>query len=545
MFLKKRPILIAVVAFSMLFIYRVLCPFSLDVAVASNFRRLLIQKRKEQLLGYNNNDVDLSSINGHDICSRYSLYRNIKNMTSPIQSTLRLIQRERDDAVHVAITAVNGFNVTKTTGGDLFVLWAEQVEGDGCTSGHVVDHNNGTYSGYIKLFWTGRSIIKAKLASTVENFCIRRQAITKYGDVAFAMKNPHGIKATFKIHMREVEETRCANQYPLFGYKHVCNFTKLNDDSPWYCGAPVSKRLNCSIVYDFKHLFSPNFKDVLSPIERNKTVDDIEHRELKSTITVITKSPANTNTIPCHKLPKEMTWTNNTHSSGFFLNKTWNTLNCKNTITFHPHSYQTCLKNKTLVFLGDSTTRQYCSYLTDVLKLPKIDLKIFATREFKNFGVHIIDKTHEMPLYSPSTSATGIKSEATEINNLAKSDIPGKDIVIVAHYCAHLHAFSSALFRFKIKRLADSIKNLLEVKPDANVFIKGPHVFFLNGKWFDVMISLNQKNIIFDEFKDLRSKVIYLDTWSITAAHNSDDLHPNKLTLTSLIQQFMSYLCSK
>ena len=155
-------------------------------------------------------------------------------MTSPRHSKFRVIQRERDDAVHVAITAVNGFNVTKTTGGDLFLLWTEQVEGDGCTSGHAVDHNNGTYSGYIKLFWTGNSIIKAKLASTVENFCIRRQAITKYGDSAFATKEPQRIQATFKTKMQEVEETRCGNRYPLVGYNHVCNFTKLNDDSPWY-----------------------------------------------------------------------------------------------------------------------------------------------------------------------------------------------------------------------------------------------------------------------------------------------------------------------
>ena len=545
---RKYPIWIAVIAISVFFTYKVLRPFSLDVAVASNFHRLFIQRGSAQRLEYNNNGVDLSSIKGHDICSRNSSYRSDLSMTSPRHSKLRVIQRERDDAVHVAIAAVNGFNVTKTTGGDLFVLWAEQVEGDGCTSGHVVDHNNGTYSGYIELFWTGRSIIKAKLASTIENFCIRRQAITKYGDSAFVTKEPQGIQTTFKNKMQEVEETRCGNRYPLVGYKHVCNFTKLNDDSPWYCGAPVSRQLNCSTVHNFKKLFSTTFKDILSPIERNRIANDIEHRELNA-ITVMAKSPVKTNTTPCHKLPKEMSWTDDSQSAGFYLNKTWHNLNCNNTITFQSHSYQTCLINKTLVLLGDSTTRQYLDYfVTEVLKFPKIDLKKYSIHhspiEFKNFGIHIIHKIHEMPFYSAGFPATGITSEATEINTLAKSDIPGKDIVIVAHYCVHLHSLSSELFRFKIRRLADSIKNLLEVKPDANVFIKGPHVFFLNRKWFDVRISFNQKNIIFDEFEDLRTKVIYLDVWSITAAHNSEELHPNDPSLTSQIQHFMSYLCS-
>ena len=548
MFQTKNSKSIAIVTIAVLCFYRVFKLSSLDVDYAKKLHGLLIEKGKTQLLGYSSHDNDSSRINSHDICSIHSSYRSDRNMSSPLHSTLRLIQQEGGDTVYVEIRAVNGYNITKTTGGDLFILWAEQVEGDGCTSGHVDDNNNGTYFGYIKLYWTGLSIIKAKLASTVENFCIRRHAITKYGDSAFAMKNPRGIKATFKTKMQEVEETRCGNQYPLFGYKHVCTFTHLNDDSPWFCGAPISRQLTCATICDFISFSSPHIKDALSPKEREETVNDLEHRQLNKTITIMATYAANTNKTPCHKLPKEMSWTENPPSSGFYLNKTWHNLNCKNTITFHSRSYQTCLKNKTLVILGDSTTRQYVNYfMSQVLKLPKINLKNYSSFhsliEFKNFGIHLIHKRHEQPYYWPRTRATEITSQGTEINKLAKSDIPGKDIIVVAHYCAHLLAFSSELFRFIVRRLANSIKNLLKVKHEAYVFIKGPHIFF-GHETFDVRISLNQKNIIFEEFKDLKTKVIYLDTWTITAAHNSEQLHPNDPTLTSLIQQLMTYLCS-
>ena len=541
----------AIVTIAVVCFYKVFKLSFLDVDYAKKLHELSLEKGKvkTQLLGYSRHDVDSSRINNHGICSRNSSYRSDKNMSSPIHSTLRLIQQEGGDTVYVEIRAVNGYNITKTSGGDLFILWAEQVEGDGCTSGHVVDNNNGTYFGYIKLYWTGLSIIKAKLASTVEHFCIRTNAISKYGDSTFTMKIPKGIKATFKSQRQEVEKTRCGNQYPLFGYRHVCNFTHLNDDSPWFCGAPISRQLNCSTICDFIQFSSPHIKDALSPIEREETVNDIEHRQLNKTITIMATHAANTTKTPCHKLPKEMSWTDTSLSSGFYLNKTWHILNCKNTISFHPQSYQSCLKNKTLVILGDSTTRQYVNYfMAQVLKLPKINLKNYSSFhsliEFKSFGIHLIHKRHEQPYYWPGTRATEITSQATEINKLAKSDIPGKDIIVVAHYCAHLQAFSSELFRFMVRRLSDAIKNLLEVKPEANVFIKGPHVFFWNGLWFDVRISLNQKNIIFEAFKDLKTKVIYLDTWSITAAHNSDELHPKDPTITSHIQQFMTYLCS-
>ena len=541
----------AIVTIAVVCFYKVFKLSFLDMGYAKKLHELLLEKEKvkTQLLGYSRHDVDSSRINNHGICSRNSSYRSDRNMSSPKYSTLRLIQQEGGDTVYVEIRAVNGYNITKTSGGDLFILWAEQVEGDGCTSGHVVDNNNGTYFGYIKLYWTGLSIIKAKLASTVEHFCIRKNAISKYGDSTFAMKIPKGIKATFKSQRQEVEETRCGNQYPLFGYRHVCNFTHLNDDSPWFCGAPISRQLNCSTICDFIQFSSPHIKDALSPIEREETVNDIEDRQLNKAITIMATHAANTNKTPCHKLPKEMSWTDTSLSSGFYLNKTWHILNCKNTISFHPQSYQSCLKNKTLVILGDSTTRQYVNYfMAQVLKLPKINLKNYSSFhsliEFKNFGIHLIHKRHEQPYYWPMTRATEITSQATEINKLAKSDIPGKDIVVVAHYCAHLQAFSSGLFRFMVRRLSVAIKNLLEVKPEANVFIKGPHVFFWNGLWFDVRISLNQKNIIFEAFKDLKTKVIYLDTWTITAAHNNNELHPKDPTLTSHIQQFMTYLCS-
>ena len=541
----------AIVTIAVVCFYKVFKLSFLDMGYAKKLHELLLEKEKvkTQLLGYSRHDVDSSRINNNGICSRNSSYRSDRNMSSPKYSTLRLIQQEGGDTVYVEIRAVNGYNITKTSGGDLFILWAEQVEGDGCTSGHVVDNNNGTYFGYIKLYWTGLSIIKAKLASTVEHFCIRKNAISKYGDSTFAMKIPKGIKATFKSQRQEVEETRCGNQYPLFGYRHVCNFTHLNDDSPWFCGAPISRQLNCSTICDFIQFSSPHIKDALSPIEREETVNDIEDRQLNKTITIMATHAANTNKTPCHKLPKEMSWTDTSLSSGFYLNKTWHILNCKNTISFHPQSYQSCLKNKTLVILGDSTTRQYVNYfMAQVLKLPKINLKNYSSFhsliEFKNFGIHLIHKRHEQPYYWPMTRATEITSQATEINKLAKSDIPGKDIVVVAHYCAHLQAFSSGLFRFMVRRLSVAIKNLLEVKPEANVFIKCPHVFFWNGLWFDVRISLNQKNIIFEAFKDLKTKVIYLDTWTITAAHNNNELHPKDPTLTSHIQQFMTYLCS-
>ena len=96
-----------------------------------------------------------------------------------------------------------------------------------------------------------------------------------------------------------------------------------------------------------------------------------------------------------------------------------------------------------------------------------------------------------------------------------------------------------------MRRLASSIEVLLKAKPKATVFIKGPYLFFQDTRWFDARVSLIQKDIMFDEFKALRRNVFYLDIWSITVAHNSEDKHPGNQAFDSQIQQLMSYLCSK
>ena len=120
MFETKNSKSIAIVTIAVLCFYRVFKLSSLDNDYAKKLHGLLTEKEKTQLLGYSSHDNDSSRINSHDICSRHSSYKSDRNMSSPIHSTLRLIQQEGGDTVYVEIRAVNGYNITKTTGGDLF-----------------------------------------------------------------------------------------------------------------------------------------------------------------------------------------------------------------------------------------------------------------------------------------------------------------------------------------------------------------------------------------------------------------------------------------
>ena len=480
-----------------------------------------------------------------------SSFKSDLTMTSHIHSTIEIISTGENGIVNVKIQAVSGLNVAKTIGGDVFVIWAEQAGGDGRVAGHVIDNNNGSYLGIMKIYWTGVTLIKAKLLSTIENFCVRKHAILRYGDSAFAMIKPVGIMGEFQNQSVKAI-TRCGNEPNLFGYQEICNFTRRNDDSPWYCGAPKTNKLKCSDIYDFigKDF---NKKEFVAASLQTEDIKLYGHGELKHKATAQINIRTDVKEAgPCHHTPKETSWVYNA-PSGLYLNKIWHSLYCKHSITFESQTYRKCLQNKTFVLFGDSTTREYTDYfMTEVLQLPKQNLKFFQGKkwtyhppvEFSNFGISLSWKKHEMPFYGHKMPAYGVTSVPTEIKQLAKSSIPGKDIVIVIHYCAHMQAFSPDLFRFKMRRLANAIKDLLEVKPEANVFIKGPHIYFEDYHWFDVRVSLIEKDIIFEEFKDLKNRVVYLDIWSITVAHNSQDIHPKNQAFDSQIHQLMSYVCS-
>ena len=545
----------AIVTISVSLIIGVIVLWPLVTIPKRRFQSLLLQSlvtKQSNTNIYNNLNSNGNISSGtmdYITCNKNSSYISDRKMTSPKYSILRLMKTARENVVQVEITARSGLNTIKSIGGDLFILWAEQVKGDGRVAGHVTDHNNGTYFGHLEIYWTGKTYIQVKLASTLDNFCIRRQYIIRYGDSTFAMHKPIGIFAVFKQHTSS-EMTRCGTQNHMFDYTNVCNFTQLNDDSPWYCGEPKSN-LSCTNIYNFtaqrleRHSFG-------SRISQNEIVNGIGLGKLNKAMVVAKPHTYTTSRTPCRSMPKERSWVYDP-PSGFYLNKTWHNLNCNNTVELNPESYRTCLRNKTLVIFGDSTTREYTDYfMTQVLKLPAANLKFFKSKirtyhapiEFKNFGIHLIYKHHEMPFYANKAPAVGITSGATEIDYLAKSDIPGKDIIVLAHYCAHMQAFPPDLFRFKIQRLASAIKHLLAAKPEAIVFIKGPHVFFEDNTRFDVRMSENQKSIIFEEFKDLRNEVIYLDIWSITIAHDNENIHPRNQAFTSQIQQFMTYICS-
>ena len=455
--------------------------------------------------------------------------------------------------VEVGIYLYDGYKNAKTNGGDVILLWAERRPSGGQAPGHVTDHMNGTYSGRVRVHWSGQTRIFVKLASAKENVCLRFKAMKKYGNSVYALKTPHGIHYRF-TNLSETEFTRCSPLNFVYGYESRCNFTSLNGGLSWFCGKPSKKGLDCSSFNRFQ--MKPYNKRLIVP-EQPK-VDEINeagHCVFKDSLEVSINdsndiiSMTSSKIVPkCSERPKKDSWTE-AGPTGFTNNQIWMFNNCRNTLKYDANSLNSCLKGKRITFIGDSTLRQYLETLSDVMKLKfhPIDIghEFNVSADSAKYNIRLSWRKHEMPYQNRELlNQQEVQPSAYQIVKLANDkSISGKDSIVVVHYGSHLQAFPPDVYRSRLRFLAEALQRLLTKKPATRIFVKGAAPVIDDKKWFDVRIALIYNEILHEEFADLQNHVIYLDVFSIFVANNAQNLHPTGQAMRNQIQQLVAYLC--
>ncbi|KAH3707923.1 NXPE family member 1-like [Dreissena polymorpha] len=451
--------------------------------------------------------------------------------------------------LYVYVSTYTKRNVSKTSGGDVINMIANEVNGDGKITAFVFDHNNGKYSGVFQVPWTGKTAVRVKVLSFVENACLRLKSMEKYGNQVFTMQSGWGIRGKFVTSRGLTEFTPCgANDY-IFGYPNQCNFTSVNANESWFCGQPRHSLINCRDIYSFGT--GPFESKAAGPSEKVALPNSAA---LKSSVTA--NSPKSTEArdrIPCNERPPRYSWTElGQFPNGYWARNQWRMYNCSSSLVHSVKSYRNCLQNKTVYFLGDSTVRQYAEYFINTLlgyNVKNFKDMVGSGRQYhskqiyKNFGINVTYIKHAMPFHNPDFPPTGITSLPMEIERLSNSDIPDKALILVVNYHVHFQAYPVDIFRGRVRSLAQSLSIFLQAKPTASVLFKGFHACSDDTRWFDNKLTLIFRGIVKEEFGELKDRVVYLDTWSITAAHDSLALHPAGNAFTSQIQQFLTYVC--
>ncbi|XP_069100912.1 NXPE family member 4-like [Argopecten irradians] len=481
--------------------------------------------------------------------SSYQSYLSIRNISdlkkiaSKSFTTLALNKSSSvytvGDIIEVHIIVFDGYGKPLTEGGDILRIWLTSPTLQARVNGYVVDHGNGTHTGYVRALWKGKCVIKTSIAATKQQIASVHNYIEKHGLM-------HDMVAGFQ-NDSIVERTPCSAKPNVFATPAVCNFTTENYGLHWFCGKPKHPKLRCE---DWK-ITKGHRMDHLNPNER--IVSRIYKHMLLRQLPVITVT-GDTDTIPspdlpCYMRPNIATWQEES-PVGYYYRGKWHQRGCRNTFTPSKESYESCLRDQYLFLFGDSNIRSWFDHIQQQARLvvpkdEKLGHRWFSLRKAVRQDLNSTLKwaVHELPFYTGEDSPREmIKSIAWYVDRIPYR----KKVTIVIHNMMHFGRLPPSEFREHVRDMKHAIGRLFKRMPQARVFIKGPH----SATYRDILKPLDfirkfQEQIFYEELMEFQNNITYLNEWDLTTCIENVNVHPDPSTVRDMINTFMSYLCEE
>uniref|UniRef100_A0A3B3QVY3 NXPE C-terminal domain-containing protein n=1 Tax=Paramormyrops kingsleyae TaxID=1676925 RepID=A0A3B3QVY3_9TELE len=234
--------------------------------------------------------------------------------------------------------------------------------------------------------------------------------------------------------------------------------------------------------------------------------------------------------------------------SGYYWRNQWSSFCCQTGSFFTSESINSCLKGKTLYFMGDSTMRQWIEFMNKMfvnLQLPD------KSKDYRGFSLlKILNIKSNYTVYwrnhgHPRITVSKIKLiEAPYISrDLDAIGAEGEDTVVVIGVGQHFRAYPLELFVRRLLSLRGAIQRLQARSPGTRIFIKLENTRELSSEperfsdWHGHLQNLAQRKV----FGDL--EVGFVDAWEMTVAANTFAIYPNPTFIASEVAEFLSRLC--
>jgi hypothetical protein len=215
----------------------------------------------------------------------------------------------------------------------------------------------------------------------------------------------------------------------------------------------------------------------------------------------------------------------------------------------------TCLRNKHVLLIGDSTVMRWHRLFAERLQLPR-EAKIYRKTSVDNSywyssrdnnGTLLIECVpHGTPvplqlLHTGKTINTMMPPIAAYLDDLDNNS----SAIVVVHIYGHILRYPTIVFQLRIAHVRSAIERLFARAPNVQIFIKGPHAFLPPATVFthDIYGKVFSE-IIHREFFHLRDKVFFLDNWDMTVGMGEyHDIHPKDVVNDAMVDQLLAYIC--
>ncbi|XP_046556372.1 NXPE family member 4-like [Haliotis rubra] len=471
--------------------------------------------------------------------------RDTRKCTSAHRSTMTLLNPQplyrRGDVITVEINTYNHYGEKQTVGGDFFRLWMENTEDKVAVAGDVFDNNNGSYTGFLRVQWSGMGRIRCFLERRREELAMFYSIMAEHGTL-------WQLKREFVWGFLVKESTSCSMLRNRLG--DICNFTSLNDGFPWYCEKPKNSLLNCDTYSKSWSLFGAEY------LPKENQQRDIYYLSSKpdndfllSTLQITSEmetgnKKVDTPKTPCSQLSPKYTWQRK-HPVGVIHRTKWKPTLCLDTLESTARAYRQCLRNRRLWIPGDSTSRQFKASLHDTLNLPRPsndhNPQLLEDKQ-DNFSVAWF--AHEFPLFHGSGRYSSLTNRAQHI--LLES-LPNNTVDIVVLYLyVHFNLVHPDIYRQHVQRLVRAATSLLQRAPGVTLAVRGPFAYYRNPSQELVSYwGLLYTDVLHEEFSSIAHRVVYIDYWDMTVALGPNHIHPDTSTVRTMVHYMMSLLCHR
>ncbi|KAI4888373.1 hypothetical protein NFI96_010906 [Prochilodus magdalenae] len=262
--------------------------------------------------------------------------------------------------------------------------------------------------------------------------------------------------------------------------------------------------------------------------------------------------------------------------AGFYMKDVWTSFMCHSQSFPTPAQISTCLKDKQVLMMGDSTLRQWFEYLLKVVpdrlsglailsieskrarQMDRTDIvKEFAQEKGQEEGTfwalriwaktqpvgHIVNnirlvwRAHGIPIRTSLTPQADIHLIASEVDALAG----GQHSVVVFTIWAHFTTFPLATYLHRLAGIRRAVEALLRRAPQTVVLIKSANTGYKDiygSDWLSWQLDCALRVM----FRDL--PVVIVDVWQMTSCHYSpDNIHPPQQVIRNEVDLFLSFVC--
>ncbi|XP_072042659.1 NXPE family member 3-like [Amphiura filiformis] len=481
------------------------------------------------------------------------------DVTNPKFSNYRLItpaeQITKGSFIHVVIEARSESQQLMPSGGDFwFATMSTNDPHQASTAGRVIDHENGTYSVYFYAAWSGTAEINVTLVHPSKAVECIHDTLWYIGPKTFWSATYINITTLSQLNKTNEFDTSCwITRSNDTNITKLCEFPSPNGlgNYTFVCRPPKDRRCRPLdiIAIDRSNTDAATAKSAAG-YEDYFQSKYFNKRLTKGPRTIVIKDsndciPASNKDKYNSTLPPS--WSYPSH--GYWFNYTWTSLLYEDKQWTNSSDMRECLRNKRLMLLGDSTSRQWAENIGILLGLTQKTQrtefpKTFFVDDYKELNLSVSIRFHPQTVTTRRVPFKLYLYFADILDSIQSHECA--NLIIELSPWSHFAQWTWDSLTQRFIKLREAVSRLRLRCPHVPIIFKGSH-FREHGstctRWSRSDYILYQIGILMEQiFHGLG--IWFLNVWDMNLSFPSKAfIHMPDIVVREELKLAIAYIC--